>query len=72
MKKEVNVTKVKAGYVKLNDYCVFSNADSDYLSVTEWVNGEGYDIDINGRKEFRLTLGEFEAIRKLIKEINKS
>lgn len=23
--------------------------DSDYLTVTEWTNGEGWDIDINGK-----------------------
>lgn len=44
--------------------------DNDYISVSEWSNGDGYDIDINGRQQFRLTAGEIEAINYLIKSID--
>lgn len=42
-------------------------SDTDYISVTEWQNGEGYDVDINGKQIFRLTQGELEAINYLVK-----
>ena len=38
--------------------------DSDYIVVTEWANGEGYDIDING-KLITLSNDELEAINYL-------
>lgn len=44
--------------------------DSDYISVTEWQNGEGYDIDVNGKQMFRLTQGELEAINYLVKTLD--
>lgn len=44
--------------------------DSDYISVTEWQNGEGYDIDVNGQQMFRLTQGELEAINYLVKTLD--
>lgn len=44
--------------------------DNDYISVSEWSNGDGYDIDINGRQQLHLTVGEIEAINYLIKSID--
>lgn len=38
--------------------------DSDYLTVTEWTNGEGWDIDING-KVIQLHSGILIAINYL-------
>lgn len=45
-----------------------------YISVSEWVNGEGYDIDLDGKQFIHLTIGEFEAINYLSKtlEYNRS
>jgi len=46
----------------------------DFLEVTEWTNGEGYDIhilDSSGEKQFHLTWGQFEAMKKCIKVIDK-
>lgn len=39
--------------------------DGDYISVTEWANGEGYDIDLNG-KPIQLHELELEAINYLV------
>jgi len=47
----------------------------DFLEVTEWTNGEGYDIhisDVNGEKTFSLTWGQMEALNKCVKKIDKS
>jgi hypothetical protein len=46
----------------------------DFLEVTEWTNGEGYDIhieDSSGSTRFMLTWGQFEAMKKCIKVIDK-
>lgn len=53
----------------LQKYDYLSNNESDYISVTEWSNGEGYDIDLNGKQSIRLTSGELDAINYLVKTI---
>ena len=64
--------KRKAIFAELKPYCVFAKPD-DYIEITMWKNGDGFDVDINGRKSerFSLTWGEFKAIKKLIKKIDK-
>ena len=42
----------------------YGGKDSDYITVTKWANGEGYDIDING-KLITLSDDELEAINYL-------
>lgn len=39
--------------------------EHDYIEVTEWHNGEGFDFTINER-HFQLTWGEFEALTVLV------
>lgn len=53
---------------KLKEYDYLAN-DNDYISVSEWANGDGYDIDINGEQLVRLTIGELDAINYLTKTI---
>lgn len=45
--------------------------DDDFIEVTEWVNGEGYDITIND-KIISLTAGKLEAINYLTKSLEYS
>lgn len=40
--------------------------DMDFIEVTEWTNGEGWDIWLNDRL-MSLTYGQLEAINYLIK-----
>ena len=40
--------------------------DTDFIEVTEWTNGEGWDIWLNDRP-MSLTYGQLEAINYLIK-----
>ena len=42
---------------------------SSFIEITEWTNGEGWDIAIN-EKMFNLTYGELEAINYLIKALD--
>ena len=51
MKKEIKVTTRKSTFVELKDYCIGSMVKDGidkghFLEVTEWSNGEGYDIHI--------------------------
>jgi len=42
---------------------------SSFIEITEWTNGEGWDIAIN-EKMFNLTYGELEAINYLTKVLD--
>jgi hypothetical protein len=80
MKKEIELGTRKSAFAKLNEFCTFSmiaerKDKGDFLEVTEWTNGEGYDIhiiDVNGEKIFSLTWGQMEALKKCVKKIEKS
>lgn len=77
--KDIKVENRKSAFVELKDYCGFSMDDrkekGDFLEVTEWANGEGYDInisDVNGDKHILLTWGQYVALKACVKAINKS
>lgn len=46
---------------------------NDYIEVTEWSNGEGWDVCINadneGTQRFSLHFTEFRELKKLIKKL---
>ena len=66
---EFNSRKSVNDKLKKYDYLA---KDEDYIEVTEWTNGEGYDITIAGGsnyKQFSLTDGELEAIKYLTKSL---
>jgi hypothetical protein len=79
MKEEVTLSNRKSAFAELKDWCVMScgpdrKDKGDFLEVTEWSNGEGYDVyihDVSGDKQFHFTWGQFDAIKKCIKTINK-
>lgn len=48
----------------------YSNNPDDYIEVTEWSNGEGWDIDFNSDKLISLSHGELEAINFLVKYLD--
>ena len=59
----MEITKVNQVTDNLKKY-TYSGKESDYITITEWANGEGYDIDING-KLITLSASELEAINYL-------
>ena len=59
----MEVTKVSQITDSLRKY-TYGGKESDYITITEWANGEGYDIDING-KLITLSNSELEAINYL-------
>lgn len=46
----------------------------DFIEVTEWSNGEGYDITVSSfadQKNISLHFTEWKVIKKLIKHLDK-
>lgn len=65
--------KKSSVFLKLKSFCHFAK-DDDFMEITEWKNGEGFDIYIssaNKDKFFSLTYGELEALLVLSKIIDK-
>lgn len=60
--------KRKSVHDDLNKYCVLAK-DPGFIEVTEWTNGEGWDITIND-KVISLMWGELEAINYLVKALD--
>lgn len=49
----------------LKKYSPQSN-ENEYIEVSEWSNGEGYDININDNKRISLSFDEYSAVTHLI------
>lgn len=58
----------KSIYDDLQKYDCLKNKSS-FIEITEWTDGEGWDIAIN-EKMFNLTYGELEAINYLVKALD--
>ena len=63
---EINTKKSVSD--KLKTYDILAK-ESDFIEVTEWSNGEGWDVSINDRI-ISLTYGQLEAIKYLIKVLD--
>lgn len=61
--------ELKAISDELSEYCHLQK-DFAIVELSLWNNGEGFDVDMNG-KLFSLTFGEFKAIKKLLKALLK-
>lgn len=46
---------------KLSKFDYLAKPDS-FIEVTDWTNGEGYDVTINDKAPISLTRGEIDAI----------
>lgn len=65
----MNITQRKSIFDDLKKYCHISK-DNDFIEITEWTNGEGWDINISSNNNdilFSLTYGQLEAINYLTK-----
>ena len=66
---KIEVSKRRSLFAELKPYCHHSG-ENDYMEVTEWSNGEGYDIMIDRKggygKIISLTHGEWELMQVLI------
>ena len=61
--------KRHSAFSELKHYCPLAG-EHDYMEVTEWSNGEGYDITVSskqGEQRFSLTHGEIALLQVLLK-----
>ena len=74
MKTKITLKDRKSAFVELEGICIMSNIDShDFMEVTEWSNGEGYDITISASNQeqlFHLTWGQLKALKQLVKALD--
>lgn len=62
----MEIKNKKSVYDNLKIYDYLCNDEDKIIEVTEWTNGEGWDITI-GERVISLTRGELEAINFLTK-----
>ena len=45
--------------------------DYDFIEISQWYNGEGFDVEIStsNSQRFQLTWGEYDALKYLIKRM---
>lgn len=69
-KYKIDEYQRKSVFAELKQWCIFGK-EHDYIEVTEWANGEGFDVDIetNQRQRFQLTWGQYEALKTLVNKI---
>ena len=67
----ISTYKLDAAFTSLAefDHCA---KPGDFIEVSLWHNSEGFNVDLssNGDQSFRLTWGQFKALKKLIKELD--
>jgi len=64
----IDVYKRNAKWQKIKPYCHFAKDDC-FIEVTEWYNGEGFDVLIEkdgNSQRFSLTMGEWECLTALV------
>jgi len=52
-------------FTELKPYCHHAK-DDDFMEVTAWYNGEGFDVVIGDKQAFSLTDGQFQALVALV------
>lgn len=65
----MEIKTVKTVYDDLNKYD-FLAKDNDFISITKWSNGDGFDISMNDTIHFSLSYGQLEAINYLTKALD--
>jgi len=69
---DITLYKLDAAFVSLHrfDHCAKPDA---FIEVSLWHNDEGFNAHLSSYSEqsFKLTWGEFEALKKLIKELDE-
>jgi len=57
----------KAKFASLKPYCHLAKEHS-FIEVTEWSNGEGFDVSIGAAEDryFSLSWGEYQSLQALV------
>jgi hypothetical protein len=64
----------KSAYINIYRLCTFAR-ENDYLEMTEWANGEGYDIKfvlLGKENKIALTIGQLDALTLLFDKLYKN
>ena len=69
---DIKFYKLDAAFASLHKFDTFAKPE-DFIEVSLWHNGEGFDVHLssNGDQSFKLTWGEYQALKKLIKRLDK-
>lgn len=69
---DITTYKLNAAYADLEKFEHGVKPDA-FIEVALWHNGEGFDVSLSsyGDQSFKLTWGEYKALKKLIKELDK-
>ena len=69
---DITFYKLDAAFVSLKKFDHLAKED-DFMEVSLWNNGDGFDahLSAHGDQSFKLTWGEFKALKKLVKELDK-
>lgn len=72
-KPSIDKYQRKAAFTNLKEFCIFAG-DHDFIEVCQWKNGEGFSVELSGKlpQRFEMTYGEFLALKKLVKALDKS
>jgi hypothetical protein len=69
---DISLYKLDAAFTELKefDHCAKPHG---FIEVSLWHNGEGFDAHISSyeSQSFKLTWGEYKALKKLVKELDK-
>ena len=69
---DISTYKLDAAFASLAefDHCA---KPGDFIEVSLWHNGEGFDAHLSseGEQSIKLTWGQFKALKKLVKELDK-
>jgi hypothetical protein len=68
---DIKCHKLDAAFAELKGFDSFAK-DHDFIEVSMWYNGEGFDVNLSshGEQRFGLTWGEYKALKKLVKELD--
>jgi hypothetical protein len=69
---DITCYKLNAAFASLREFDILAKPD-DFIEVSLWHNGEGFDVHLSssGEQSIRLSWGEFKALKKLVKELDK-
>ena len=72
MTTKITTYKLDAAFAELHEFDHLAKPH-DFIEVSLWRNGEGFDAHLssNAEQTIRLSWGEFKALKKLIKELDK-
>ena len=69
---DIQFYKLDAAFASLKQFDTFAKPE-DFIEVSLWHNCEGFDVHLSahGDQSFKLTWGEYKALKKLVKELDK-